>query len=94
MGPLTHLKIVELHLLLYHCHMLVLPLLAKLFFLLDALVSLLLFVRFVLVLQQVFLPDAMLLILTSLPELLSIWNVLRIVLGPLSYMLLSEQRVV
>ena len=74
--------------------MLVLPLLAKLFFLLDALVSLLLFVRFVLVLQQVFLPDAMLLILTSLPELLSIWNVLRIVLGPLSYMLLSEQRVV
>jgi hypothetical protein len=74
--------------------MLVLPLLAKLFFLLDALVSLLLFVRFVLVLQQVFLPDAMLLILTSLTELLSIWNVLRIVLGPLSYMLLSEQRVV
>ena len=74
--------------------MLDLPLLAKLFFLREALVSLLLFVRLVLVLEQVSLPDTVLLILTSLPELLSIWNVLRIVLGSLSYMLLSEQRVV
>ena len=74
--------------------MLVLPVLAELLFLLEALVPPLLFVRFVLVLQQVSLPSAVLLILSSLAELLSIWNVLGVVLGSLGYMLLTKQRVI
>lgn len=71
--------------------MLVLPVLTELLVLLEALVSLLLFACLVLILEQVFLPDTVLLILAPLTKLLSIWNVLAIFSGSLSPLLLLDE---